>query len=276
MGDCKALNNVAVLPTVRASVVPATVPRKTIAEAAREYSECSRQKSHKTFIGYRTAVNLFAQSCKKTYFDEVRRDDMLDYRSLLRKCVSPKTGRRFRESTVFVYFLKTMVLLIFLIFLIFLNDRGITKYVAKEDWVQKKDWPINVDKRNKNKKYATYLEEEIAVMLHVENGTEEGLIRFLLGTGFRIGETAGAEWMDVDGEDKTISVRFKPKFGFKPKDYEERSIVVSDTLLACLKKYRGSATEDALIFPSRTTGTVDKHLDRVIRCVNEPDKFCQT
>jgi hypothetical protein len=31
---------------------------------------------------------------------------------------------------------------------------------------------INVDKRNKNKKYATYLEEEIAAMLQVANGTE--------------------------------------------------------------------------------------------------------
>src|SRR6266481_1991087 len=41
----------------------------------------------------------------------------------------------------------------------------------------------------------------------------------------------------------------------------------SDTLLACLKKYRRSATEDALLFPSPTTGTVDKHLDRVIHCV---------
>jgi hypothetical protein len=28
----------------------------------------------------------------------------LDYLSLLRKCVSPKTGRRFGESTVFNYF----------------------------------------------------------------------------------------------------------------------------------------------------------------------------
>jgi integrase len=144
---------------------------------------------------------------------------------------------------------------------------GLTEYVAKEDWVQKKDWPINVDKRNKNKKYATYLEEEIAAMLQVANGTEEALIRFLLGTGFRIGEAAVAEWMDVDWEDKTISVRFKPRPGFKPKDYEERSIVVSDTLFACLKKYRGSATEDSLIFLSPTTGTVDKHLDRVIHCV---------
>jgi integrase len=257
MEDCKALNNVGVLRTVRASVVPATVVRKTIAEAAWEYIERSRQKSHKTFIGYRTAVNLFVQSCKKTYFDETRLDDILDYLSLLRKCMSPKTDRRFGESTVFNYFLKTMV---------FLNDRGIAKYVAKEDWVRKKDWPINVDKRNKNKKYATYLEEEIAATLQVANGTEEALIRFLLGTGFRIGETAVAEWMDVDWKDKTISVRFKPKFGFKPKDYEERSIVVSDTLLACLKKYRGSAAEDALIFPPPTTGTVDKHLDRVIHC----------
>ena len=46
---------------------------------------------------------------------------------------------------MFNYFLKTMV---------FLNDRGIGKYVVREDWVQKKDWPFNVDKWNK--KYATY------------------------------------------------------------------------------------------------------------------------
>ncbi len=258
--DCKALNNIAVLPAVRASVVPATAPRKTIAEAAREYIERSSQKSRKTFIGYRTSVNLFVQNCSKTYFDEIRRDDMLDYLCFLRNCKSPKADKSLGESTVFNYFLKTMV---------FLNDRGIAKYVAKEDWVQKKDWPINVDKRNKNKKYATYLEEEIAGMLQVANGAEEALIRFLLGTGFRIGETAVAEWTDVDWEDKTISVRFKPKFGFKPKDYEERAIVVSDTLLACLKKYRGSGTEDALIFPSPITGAVDKHLDRVIHCVIE-------
>jgi integrase len=140
----------------------------------------------------------------------------------------------------------------------------IAKHVAREDWVQKKDWPINVDKRNKNKKYATYLEEEIAAMLQVAEGAEKALIRFLVGTGFRIGEAAVTEWMDIDWQDKTISVRFKVKFGFKPKDYEERTIVVSDTLLDCLRKYRGSAPEDALLFPSPTTGTVDKHLDRII------------
>ncbi len=256
----KGPNNIVGLPIGRAAATPDTVFRKTVAEAAREYIERSREKSRRTFIGYRTAVNLFVESCRKTYFDEIRRDDMLDYLCFMRKCVSPKTSGRFGESTVFNYFLKTMV---------FLNDRGIAKHVAKEDWVQKKDWPVNVDKRNKNKKYATYLEEEIAGMLQVANGAEEALIRFLVGIGFRIGETAVAEWMDVDWEDKTISVRFKPKFGFKPKDYEERTIVVSDTLLASLKKHRSNSANASLIFPSPTTGTVDKHLDRVILCVIE-------
>ncbi len=251
-------SKIAALSAVHSSAAPAPLHRKELADAAREYIERSEQKSHRTFIGYRTAVNMFAQTCRKTYFDEIRRDDMLDYLSFLRNCKSPKTGGPFGESTVFNYFLKTMV---------FLNDRGIAKYVAREDWVQKKDWPVNVDKRNKNKKYATYLEEEIAGILQVANDAEEALIRFLVGTGFRIGEAAVAEWKDVDWDDKTISVRFKPKYGFKPKDYEERSIVVSDTLLACLKKYRGSTSEGDLIFPSPTTGTVDKHLDRIIHCV---------
>jgi integrase len=206
-------------------------------------------------LGYRAAVNLFVASCKKMYFDEICRDDMLDFLYQLRTRPLKETGRPIGESTVFNYFLKTVV---------FLNDRGIGRHVAKEDWVQRKDWPINVDKRNKNKKYATYTDQDIAAMLQVAGPVEEALTRFLVGTGFRIGEAAVAEWTDVNWEDRTVSVRFKPKFGFKPKDYEERTIDVSDTLLACLRKYRRNALNDALIFPSRAAQRVDKHLDKII------------
>ena len=235
--------------------MPTYASRKRVVEAAREYIERSKQKSRKTYLGYRTAVNLFFASCRKTYFDQISRDDMLDFLHDLRTRPSRETGNPIGESTVFNYFLKTMVCL---------NDRGIGKYVAREDWVQKKDWPVNVDKRNKNKKYATYTEQDVAAMIQVADSVEEALTRFLVGTGFRIGEAAVSEWMDINWEDKTVSVRFKPKFAFKPKDYEERTIAVSDTLLACLKKYRGNAPNDALIFPSPATQTVDKHLDRII------------
>jgi hypothetical protein len=183
------------------SMLVDTTPRKTVGEAAREYIERSKQKSRKIYLGYRTAVNLFVASCKKTYFDEICRDDMLDFLYDLRTRPSKETGAPIGESTVFNYFLKTIV---------FLNDRGISKYVAGEDWVQKKDWPVNVDKRNKNKKYATYTDQEVAAMLEVADNIGEALTRFLVGTGFRIGEAAAAEWTDINWEEKTVSVRFKP------------------------------------------------------------------
>src|SRR5437899_1774022 len=56
--NCKAPNIIAVFPAARTAAVPAPVPRKTLAEGAREYIERSSQKSRKTFIGYRTAVGL--------------------------------------------------------------------------------------------------------------------------------------------------------------------------------------------------------------------------
>jgi len=255
MEDGQPLERNAALHAAPTSSIAAAAPRRRVADAAREYIERSKQKSRRTYLGYRIAVNLFVASCKKIYFDQICRDDMLDFLHDLRTRPSRETGQAIGESTVFNYFLKTMV---------FLNDRGIGKYVAREDWVQKKDWPVNVDKRNRNKKYATYTEHQVAAMIQVADSIEEALVRFLVGTGLRIGEAAVAEWMDINWEDKTISVRFKPKFGFKPKDYEERTIAVSDTLLACLKKYRGNAADDALIFPSPATKTVDKHLDRII------------
>jgi hypothetical protein len=61
------------------STVPSTIARKTVGDAAREYIERSKQKSRKTYLGYRAAVNLFVASCKKNYFDEICRDDMLDF-----------------------------------------------------------------------------------------------------------------------------------------------------------------------------------------------------
>jgi hypothetical protein len=78
---------------------------------------------------------------------------MLDYVYLLRNCKSAKTGGPLGESTVFNYFQDDG----------FLNDRGIA-VCCERDWVGRK-WPIKIDKRNKNKKYSTYLEEEITALL---------------------------------------------------------------------------------------------------------------
>src|SRR5258706_12312079 len=101
-------------------------------------------------------------------------------------------------------------------------------------------------------------------MIQVADSVEEALTRFLVGTGFRIGEAAVAEWMDINWEDKTVSIRFKPKFCFKPKDYEERTIAVRETMLASINKYPGKTPNDALIFQSPQAYTLIKNLDRII------------
>jgi len=119
---------------------------------------------------------------QENLFRRICRHDMLDFLHELRTRPSGATGAPIGESTVFNYFLKTMV---------FPNDRGIGKYVAREDGVQKKDWPIHVGKRNKNKKYATYTEQEVAAIIQVADSTEESLVRFLVGTGFPHGRSCG-------------------------------------------------------------------------------------
>src|SRR5260370_19301195 len=76
MEEGKPLHNLPAPAATRPSIISAAVPRKTVSEAAREYIESSKQQSIETYLGYRTAVNLFVGSCKKTYVDQICRDDM--------------------------------------------------------------------------------------------------------------------------------------------------------------------------------------------------------
>ena len=128
MDDREIRNEVREVTLRTPSNKPVGSQRKTVVDAAREYLERSKQRSRKTYFWLPHSRQSLCQSCKRTYFDEIRRDDTLDYVYLLRNGKSAKTGSRFGESTVFNYFLKTMV---------FLNDCGIARHVAKEDWVQK-------------------------------------------------------------------------------------------------------------------------------------------
>jgi integrase len=107
---------------------------------------------------------------------------------------------------------------------------------------------VNVDKKNKNKKCPVYTETELVAMLTVSGTFEEALIRFLVGTGFRIGEAAVAQWKDINWRDKTVSVDFKPELGFRPKDYERRTVEIGDVLLECLERHSHNAPADALLF----------------------------
>ncbi|HZU42973.1 MAG TPA: site-specific integrase [Terriglobales bacterium] len=232
-----------------ATEVPAASERKLIVTEAAAYIERTRRsKKYKTYMGYKDAVELFLSTCKKEYLDELTRDDMITLKQVLQS--------RFASETVFPMWMKVNT---------FLNDCHIEKYVNHDTWIQRKDRPVNVSKRNaKNKKYPVYSEHEFAAMLSVADVTEYALLLFLAGSGLRINEAAVAQWCDIDWDAKTVTVREKPEFKFNPKDYEERTIELADSVLTALQAVRGNAPEDELIFPA-PRGGINRHLeDRVI------------
>lgn len=248
--EARLATGVAIPMPAGMAVVPAApmTDRKAIATEAAAYIERSKSKKPKTYKGYRDAVEFFLSICKKTYLDELTRDDMIALKEALKE--------RYALQTVFSTWMKVST---------FLNDCHIEKLVNRDTWIQRKDRPVNVAKRNaKNKKYPVYSEDEFAAMLAVADKTELALLYFFVGCGWRNGEAAVAQWGDIDWDAKTVTVREKPEFSFTPKDYECRTVELADVVLEVLKDYRGDAPDDALLFPA-PEGGVNHHLeDRVI------------
>ena len=115
-------------------------------------------------------------------------------------------------------------------------------------------------------------------MLSVATVDEADLIKFLLQTGIRDKEAAHAEWADLDGSNLNLSD--KPRFGFRLKDKENRTIPLSPKLLARLKARKTrqereakTAGQDAptLIFPN-SLNNPDLALDARIQKVVERAK----
>jgi integrase/recombinase XerD len=224
-------------------------PRKIIRAEAEAYIERTRDgKKPRTYTAYRDSVNLFVSTCKKVYLDELTRDDMLAFKTML--------AGRYGGQTVYGQWNNVMT---------WLNDCGVGREVDADHWIQRKDRPINIARRNKNGKYATYTEAEIAAMLAVADVMEKALIMFLVGTGFRIGEAMHAQWKDIDWDAKTVTVRFKPEFKFSPKDYEERTVDLADAVIEALRAWRGDAPDSALIFPAKRGG-IERHLEDRVLC----------
>lgn len=148
--EARLVNGEEILTTASAAGTRITAHnRKVLATEAAEYIERTRKsKKYKTYKGYKDAVELFLSTCKKTYLDELTRDDMIALKQVLKS--------KYASETVFPMWMKVNT---------FLNDCHIEKYVNPDTWIQRKDRPVNVAKRNaKNKKYPVYSEEEFAAI----------------------------------------------------------------------------------------------------------------
>jgi integrase len=186
----------------------AALAKRPLTELSKEYEARIADKKYKTRIGYMNAVNRFLGFMGTATLGDCDRDAMIRFRQHLAKALKSDSYR-------FNTFLKVVM---------FLNDVGRKKVFQEDDWLQPKDWPVNVDKKeNGTKRYDTYTRDEIAALLSVADTRERALVLFLVSTGFRISEARDATWALVDfGTNVSLVKEWRkairvPKSEWKPK-----------------------------------------------------------
>ena len=182
-------------------------------------------KKPKTYAAYKTALDYFLESCKKQQLDEVERRDLIQFRAFLRdeKKLEPRT--EWNKFSNVISFLKA---------------NGIRGLVGKDDW------PRYVEEEPE-----VYAREDLDKFFAACDEDERLWFEFFLMTGMREQEVMHATWADINLTRAVVTVRYKPEYGFSPKNYKGREIPIPNKLVQSLKKWKAKAAPACpLLFPT--------------------------
>ncbi len=112
------------------------------------------------------------------------------------------------------------------------DDRTVANRVSGVITFLRAHGVVTVTLRHKytEKKVKAYSVEELRALNAASTDEELQIWQFFLGTGFREDEVAHACDTDVDFKLKTIRVLEKRQWDWKPKDKEERTVPIPDSL----------------------------------------------
>ena len=187
--------------------------RVRVADAVADYLKEIEppQREPKTYKAYKHCLELFAQTCRKTYVQDVQREDLLQFiRKLYELNCGPRTA--YNRAVIVSQLLKA---------------HGI------KGLLHKRDWPKYV-----NPIRPVYAPEELKGLFAACSQTERALYLFYLLTGMRDKEVRYSTWRDVDFHTHVVRVTAKPQYGFTPKNKEEREIPVPESLIAELRAHK--------------------------------------
>jgi len=233
---------------------------RDLAQAISLYlTEVKRGKAKKTHLAYSIAVEGFCKVCKAKTIEGMTREDVLKYTDALRAArLAPRTiANR-------LTFLKT-----------FFKHFGLPWPMLKTDRVKFTEKTVEA-----------YSIEDLQALFDAANEEELELFQFLLGTGVREQEAMYATWRDVNFNEKKFKVSEKLDLDFRPKDREEGSIPIPDSLVTLLQSRRLRYPNTRLIFPmpdGRPNGHMLRCLQRLASraglncrgCFNRAGRCCK-
>jgi len=200
--------------------------QRSISAAVAEYLEEIRIcKKPKTFAAYSTALGYFVESCPKIFMVDIDRKDLLKFCAFLReeKQQSPRSTYNKFENLM-----------------TFLKAQGIRGLVGKNDW------PRFVEEEPE-----VYEKEELANLFKACDAEERLWFEFFLMTGMREQEVMHCSWEDINLTRSTVTVRYKPEYGFSPKNYKEREVPIPEKLVKQLTLWKAKSDKSCgLVFPT--------------------------
>ena len=200
--------------------------KHSLAAAIASYLEDIKlTKKPKTHSAYSTALDYFAESCRKQFVEDIDRKDMLKFSAFLRddKDQSPRSClQQFRSVMAFCK-----------------AQGGVRGLVSKNDWPRFTEESPEV-----------YEREEVSQFLHACEPNERLWFEFFLMTGMREQEVMYMYWSDIKLSKCTVRVTHKPDLDWTPKAYKEREIPIPESLIASLKAAKPKHGDCPLVFPT--------------------------
>jgi integrase len=186
----------------------------------------------------------FLASCGKAHLHELERRDLIDCVAFLKTKERGKRLKGLSDRTVYNKFELLMS---------FLKAKGIRGLATRRDWPKYTEQDVEV-----------YEREELTELFQRCEERERVLFKFFLSSAGRDREVIFTAWTNLDLKNSLWHVKAKPNLGFKPKDYEERTVPLPDSIVEELKRWRKHAGNDFLVFPG-LDGKPDTHMLRTLK-----------
>lgn len=185
--------------------------RKTLRGTAEEYiQDALGRQATEAAEQARVVRDEFLKSVSKTYMDEVTRTDILKYHESLRK-----KGR---------------------------SDRTISnKHARLASWLRFAGYDksqIPPQPKYEKQLPTIYSQDQISSILGAADCRMYIVISLALKCGLRDQEIQHLEWSSIDFAKKVLLVRGNPKWGFKVKDSEQRSVPIPADPLSELARWK--------------------------------------
>jgi len=198
---------------------------------------------------YKNDVDGFLQSCSKTFLDEIVRKDILNYIGWMKQNVKVRVkGRAERTYKNRLGYLRT--------FLSKHKIKLVKKHPDDSGLISRDDIPKPL--KPKPKKYDR---DSINLLLQHADEDQADYLLFLLWSGFRDEEVQYLLYSDFDWKNFTVTVHAKPKFNWRPKDSEERTVQLPSEISKRMqtRMKREARSNDDVVFPNGR-GNPDSHL----------------